>query len=128
MPSDRQREAARLLRIAHRDLKAARSMIDAALFDEASWGFHLQQATGKALKAWISALEHEYPRSHDLALLGQMIIDFGGDPSPFQSLENFSPFGARLRYEDVLEPQHLNRPAWNQLCADLLAHVAGQIP
>jgi len=33
MPSDRQREAARMLRIAHRDLKAARSMLDADLLD-----------------------------------------------------------------------------------------------
>jgi hypothetical protein len=38
MPSDRQREAARMLRIAQRDLKTARSMLDADLFDEASWG------------------------------------------------------------------------------------------
>lgn len=45
MPSECQREAARMLRLAQRDLKAALSMIDPDLFDEASWGFHLQQAT-----------------------------------------------------------------------------------
>lgn len=54
MPSECQREAARMLRLAQRDLKAALSMIDPDLFDEASWGFHLQQATEKALKAWIA--------------------------------------------------------------------------
>ena len=45
MPSECQREAVRMLRLAQRDLKAALSMIDPDLFDEASWGFHLQQAT-----------------------------------------------------------------------------------
>lgn len=39
MPSDGQREATRMLRIAQRDLKAARSMLDADLFDETTWGF-----------------------------------------------------------------------------------------
>ena len=128
MPSDRHREAARILRIAHRDFKAARYMLDADLFDEATWGFQVQQATEKALKAWIAALEHEYPRTHDLALLCRLVMDFGGDPSPYLSLENFTPFGARLRYEDEQEPLNLNRDAWNQLCAELLAHVASLIP
>lgn len=128
MPSDRQREAARMLRIAHRDLKAARSMLDPALFDEASWGFHVQQATEKALKAWIAAQDQEYPRTHDLSLLGQLIIDNGGDPTRFQSLENFTPFGSRLRYDDEPDALNLDRAAWNQLGADLLDHVATLTP
>ena len=128
MPSDRQREAARMLRIAHRDLKTASSMLDTDLFDEASWGFHVQQATEKALKAWISALEQIYPRTHDLSLLGQLSIDCGGDPTPFQSLENFTPFGSKLRYDDEPDSLNLDRADWNQLCADLLAHVAFLIP
>jgi HEPN domain-containing protein len=115
-------------RIAHRDLKAARSMLDHDLFDEASWGFHVHQATEKALKAWISALEEQYPRTHDLALLDQLIIDCGGDPTRFLSLENFTPFGSRLRYEEEAEPDNLDRAAWNQLCADLLDHVASLLP
>ncbi len=127
MPSDRQREAARMLQISHRDLKAARSMLKADLFDEVTWGFQVQQATEKALKAWISVLEHEYPRTHDLALLFRLVMDLGGDPSPYQTLENFTAFGARLRYEDVEEPLNLDRDAWNQLCADLLAHLASLI-
>ncbi|SBO43402.1 conserved protein of unknown function [Cyanobium sp. NIES-981] len=103
-------------------------MLDPDLFDEATWGFHVQQATEKALKAWMSALERDYPRTHDLALLGQLIIDGGGDPTPFQSLENFTPFGARLRYDDEPEVLNLDRAAWNQLCADLLEQVASLIP
>jgi hypothetical protein len=37
------------LRIAHRDLRTALEMTDASLFDEATWGFHGQQAIEKAL-------------------------------------------------------------------------------
>ena len=55
-----------MLRIAQRDLKAARSMLDADLFDEITWGFQIQQATEKALKAWIAVLGNEYPYTHDL--------------------------------------------------------------
>ncbi|MCP9784589.1 HEPN domain-containing protein [Cyanobium sp. WKJ7-Wakatipu] len=128
MPSDRQREAARMLRIAQRDLKTARSMLDTDLFDEASWGFHVQQATEKALKAWISALEQVYPRTHDLSLLDQLIFDFGGDPTRFQSLENFTPFGSVLRYDDEPDFLNLDRAFWNQLCADLLDHVGSLLP
>jgi hypothetical protein len=51
-----------------------------------------------------------------------------GDPSRYQSLENFTPFGARLLYEGEQEPLSLDRVAWNQLCADLLEHVAWLIP
>jgi HEPN domain-containing protein len=117
-----------MLRIAQRDLKAARSMLDADLFDETTWGFQIQQATEKALKAWISVLGHEYPYTHDLALLNRLIGDFGGDPSAFQPLQRFSPFGARLRYDDEPESLNLDRATWNQLCADLLEHVASLIP
>ncbi len=52
-----------------------------------------------------------------------LIIDCGGDPKRFQSLENFTPFGSRLRYDDEPDALNLDRAAWNQLCADLLDHV-----
>ncbi|MEI7665948.1 MAG: hypothetical protein WCI65_07875 [Synechococcaceae cyanobacterium ELA263] len=39
-------------------------MLDPDLFDEASWGFHVQQATEKALKAWISAPEEQAVSAH----------------------------------------------------------------
>jgi hypothetical protein len=44
MQADFQREAVRMLRIAHRDLKAASAMLDVDLFEEPTWGFQIQQA------------------------------------------------------------------------------------
>ena len=128
MPSERQREAARILRLAQRDLKAARAMLDVDAFEEPTWGYHIQQSTEKALKAWISALEQPYPRTHDLALLCRLVSDYGGDPSPYASLGSFTGFGSRLRYEEDEEPLNLDRATWNQLCTDLLAHVASLLP
>jgi HEPN domain-containing protein len=64
-----------MLRMAHRDLKAARAMLASEIFDEATWGFQIQQATEKALKAWISCLDHVYPFIHDLAVLRRLITD-----------------------------------------------------
>jgi len=80
MQDDFRREAARMLRICQRDLKAARAMLDGEIFAEATWGFQIQQATGKALKAWISCLDHGCPFIHDLAVLRRLITDFGVDP------------------------------------------------
>jgi HEPN domain-containing protein len=127
MPADGQRDAALMLRIAQRDLKAAKAMLDGDAFEEATWGYQIQQATEKALKAWISCLGCHYPRTHDLALLCALISDLGGDPSPFQQLVYFNPFGTRLRYDED-EPMGLERSLWNQRCADLIDHVASLIP
>ncbi|MCT0198629.1 HEPN domain-containing protein [Synechococcus sp. CS-1325] len=123
MQDDFRREGERMLRIAHRDLKTVKAMLDVGGFDELSWGFHLQQATEKAFKAWISSLEKEYPYSHDLALLRRLIDSFGGDTSRFACLDQLSPFAAQLRYSDEPEPLHLDRSHWNQICASLLDHV-----
>ena len=126
MANEFQLEAERMLRVARRDLKAASAMTDPVMFDEPSWGFHIQHASEKALKAWISSLKHDYPFTHDLAVLRRLIIDFGGDPSPFQPLDQFSPFAAQLRYDDDPEPLNLDRGHWNQLCSCLVDHV-GQL-
>jgi HEPN domain-containing protein len=127
MPAESRPDAALMLRIAQRDLKAARGMLDEEAFEEATWGYQIQQATEKALKAWISCLGQHYPRTHDLLLLCGLISDLGADPSPFQQLVNFSPFGTRLRYDEE-ESLGLDRSLWNQRCADLLSHVAALIP
>jgi hypothetical protein len=47
------------LRIARRDLGTAIAMADPSVFEEDAWGFYLQQATEKALKAWLLVLTPE---------------------------------------------------------------------
>jgi HEPN domain-containing protein len=102
-------------------------MLGHEAFEEPTWGYQIQQATEKALKAWISSLNHDYPRTHDLARLSSLIRDLGDDPSPYQPLLRFSPYGMRLRYDDV-ETLGLDRSFWNQLCPELLDHGASLLP
>jgi HEPN domain-containing protein len=117
------------LRIAHRDLRTALAMADDSLFDEATWGFHLQQASEKALKAWLLVLTPEQPPfSHNLRLLFQMLRDQGAPVEPFVGLSRFTLFAVLWRYDEEPDVEHLDRTAWNQLCADLLDHVGSLLP
>ena len=53
-------EADRLLRIARRDLRMACRLLDPDV-EEASWGWALQQAFEKLLKAWLHHLGANHP-------------------------------------------------------------------
>ncbi|NDG23692.1 MAG: HEPN domain-containing protein [Synechococcaceae bacterium WBB_10_009] len=59
-------DARALLVIAHRDLQAAQGMTDPGAFHEVVWGFQLQQAVEKALKAWLYWLGQSPAFTHDL--------------------------------------------------------------
>jgi len=117
------------LRIAQRDLRAANGMVDPTLFYEEHWGFQIQQATEKALKAWLLVLQPKQPPfSHNLRLLFQMLRDLGAPIDPFIRLSRFTEFAVLRRYDEEPDLEQLDRATWNQLCADLLAHVAALIP
>ena len=52
-------EAEGLVRIATANLETAIASSDPAVFREGAWGFWLQQAVKKALKAWLLCLDAE---------------------------------------------------------------------
>jgi HEPN domain-containing protein len=54
-------EAEGLLRIAAADLQTAVASTDPTVFREGAWGFWLQQAVEKALKAWLLHLGDDDP-------------------------------------------------------------------
>jgi len=117
------------LSIAHRDLSAAMAMADSSVFGEDTWGFHLQQAIEKALKAWLLVLTPvQPPFSHNLRLLFQMLRDQGAAVEPFVGLSRFTLFAVLWRYDEEPELENLDRAARNRLCADLLDHVASLLP
>jgi HEPN domain-containing protein len=61
-------EALRLLRIARRDLRMARRLLDPEV-EEASWGWAAQQCLEKTLKAWLHHLGSKPPSTHDISRL-----------------------------------------------------------
>lgn len=114
-----------LVRLAHRDLNALIGMGDSSLFADEIFGFHVQQAAEKALKAWLSAMGTVYPLTHQLARLLALTESAGAEVGPFWPLARFTAFAVQARYEegdpDADEP--LDRPAIIAEVAALLDHV-----
>ena len=92
-------EAARLLDMAAKDFRAAGGMSDPQQFDDEVFGFHIQQATEKTLKAWLCLLGHQYPRTHDLTLLLHLLADCGQRCHDHLLLVEFNAFAVQYRYE-----------------------------
>ena len=90
--------------------------------DAPSWslGFHAQQAAEKAIKAVLSKHSIEYPRTHNLSLLLDLLHK-NRLPSPPDAdrLPRLTPFGAPLRYDDEYEADErkvdLDR-SWLKIC------------
>ena len=106
------------------DLKAMNSLLDPESADDEIFGFHAQQATEKALKAWIVLSGSMYGRTHSLVRLFAMLEELGIDVKRFMELEELSPFAVELRYEswDTSEPGLDRSPILSQV-ALLYSHV-----
>ena len=81
-------EAQAMLRVARRDLRAARL-----------------RAVDEAVKAWILSRDRKVPFTHDIAELLQILGEQGVDPSPYLQFSQFTLFAIQLRYDD--EPEQL---------------------
>ena len=92
------KQARVLLGAAERDASALRGMGDAAVFADEIFGFHVQQAAEKLLKAWLASLGEIYPLSHDLASLLDMLRTRGSDIARFDELVDYTRYAVRLRY------------------------------
>ncbi len=77
------KQARALLEAGAKDVSALRGMGDEALFADEIFGFHVQQAAEKLLKAWLASLGEIYPLSHDLASLLDMLRKRGADVARF---------------------------------------------
>ena len=63
-------QARAMLRMAYKDFNALIGMQENPLFADEIFGFHVQQAVEKSLKAWLCTCgEGIYPITHELARL-----------------------------------------------------------
>mgnify|MGYP001577052649 FL=1 len=93
-------QARNFLSIAARDHRALCSMEDPEAFSAEIFGFHVQQAVEKALKAWLCSLGVPFPRTHDLDELGAMLEEAGQEiPKFLHTLLEFTDFAVAFRYE-----------------------------
>lgn len=111
-----------LLLLARKDLRVAQILADASEPEPEAIGFHLQQATEKALKAWLSYRKVIAPKVHDLSLLLSALEEAGEEVSAFLSMVELNPFAVQFRYSLYEEEPF----AWAELQEQvnrLVAHV-----
>ena len=124
--SDKNRGYAQaLLDMARKDARALAGMTDRETFADEIFGFHAQQATEKALKAWCARRGIEYPLTHDLSELIALLREDGCDVDALEDLLRFNAFAVLLRYEALEEePPFFERKRVIGEIDALLAHVA----
>jgi HEPN domain-containing protein len=127
--SDEGREHAHaLLEMARKDARALAGMTDRETFADEIFGFHAQQATEKALKAWCARRGIEYPLTHDLSELIAMLREDGCDVDAFEDLLRFNAFAVLFRYEALEEePPFFEREQVIKELDGLLTHVAQRL-
>ena len=116
-----------MFRAAERDLLTLRSMTADAP-DEA-FGFHIQQAAEKALKAWLALLGKVYPLTHNLEALLELFSEGNDVSRRFRKLIDYTPYAVEFRYEGVESgTDSIDRTGALTLVEALLAHVRRQLP
>lgn len=88
-----------MYRAAERDIRTLRNMTAGVPVE--SFGFHVQQAAEKALKAWLALLGETYPLTHSIETLLDLLDDRGAAVEPFRSLIDYTPYAVEFRYVGV---------------------------
>ena len=89
-----------LLEVAEQDIRALRALLAAADVGDGVFGFHVQQAAEKSLKAWLALLGVRFPLTHDLGALMELLQETV-DATVFLPLRVYTPFGVQFRYQAV---------------------------
>ena len=122
-------QARLLLGMADGDLGAVRAMRDRAEFTDEIFGFHVQQAAEKCFKAWIAMLGEEYPLTHNLGELMDVIRPRDAAVSQHAALKAFSAFAVNYRYAPLPEDAGpMDRPAAIRHVEALMRQVRRLLP
>jgi HEPN domain-containing protein len=84
---------------AHKDLVAGEVLLKETFEDFENVGFHAQQAAEKFIKALLVRYQIEFPKTHSIALLRQLVANV--DPELAKSLaeaDALTPYGVEFRY------------------------------
>jgi len=92
------KQACIMLETAGRDIAALRGMGNAVVFADEIFGFHVQQATEKLFKAWLSLLGETYPPTHDLSWLLEKLTIRQPEAVHFDALVEYTPYAVQFRY------------------------------
>lgn len=123
------KQADAMLRMAQRDLKALGGMLDSEVFADEIFGFHVQQAVEKSLKAWMCAVGVTYPFTHQINRLLVLLRDAGTDIDAFWWMDEFTIYAHQARYEEghLVADAPLERESLVQAVAVLVSKVSHEI-
>jgi HEPN domain-containing protein len=100
MPRDRHEV---LLRKARQDEIVLERLLGDSDVDDDTLGFHAQQAAEKLLKAALAARAIDYPRTHNLGALIELLGQAGVVlPADLADIDRLTPFGTVFRHDEVL--------------------------
>ncbi len=117
------KQAATMLDAAGRDFSALRAMGDNPDFADEIFGFHTQQAAQKSFKAWLSLLGEEYPLTHNLVLLLDILARRDTDAMRFKALADYGPYAVQIRYMADPDTRPLDRGVALEHLEALMEHV-----
>lgn len=124
---DAERAQAFLAR-ADADLAAVRALETLDTVPDEIVGFHGQQTAEKLLKAVLAAHDVDFPRTHSLRFLLDLLADHAlAPPSELHGVSELYPFGVQLRYEAPFDDEPLDRQAVRVLLEQLRDWAAGHI-
>ena len=110
MPPDRHDV---LLRKARQDELVLERLLGDSEVDDDTLGFHAQQAAEKLLKAALVARAIDYPRTHNLGVLIELLGKAGvALPADLADIDRLTPFGTVFRYDEVLPRAGKDRSRW----------------
>jgi HEPN domain-containing protein len=81
------------------DHRAIINMLDPDSFADGIFGFHVQQAIEKSLKAWLSAVGVSYKKTHDIDHLLHLLSNNCQDSVEFEDLSEYNPYAVQYRYD-----------------------------
>jgi len=81
--------------------------------DDDTLGFHAQQAVEKLLKAVLTSRNVDYPRTHNLGVLIELLARNGIElPAELADIDRLTPFGTVFRYDEVSPEAGRDRAQW----------------
>lgn len=98
------------------DLAAVRALEDLDDVPDEIVGFHGQQAAEKLLKAVLAGHGIDFPRTHSIRFLLDLLDDHDlAPPADLHGVSELYPFGVQLRYEAPPDEEPLDRAATRDL-------------
>ncbi len=90
---------------ARQDVRAAEVILEADVADYENVGFHAQQAAEKLIKAVLVRHQVEFPKTHNIALLRQLVAAIDrGLADRLAAADALTPFGVEFRYPGDMPP------------------------